>query len=118
MSMLTALVLSAVLMQTPPIGVTGLKFAWAQAAPTLQDAGSYTYKYYADGATTGTTITSVSCSGSASPFACETPIPAFTPGSHTIALTASNLAGESEKSALFSFTFVVTPAAPGNISIK
>jgi hypothetical protein len=94
------------------------KFAWDQSAPLLSDAQAYTYKYYPDGSTTAVTFVGVTCTGTASPFQCEVPIPAFTPGNHTIQLTATNIAGESAKSSPFAFTFVVTPATPANIRIK
>lgn len=103
--------------QEPP-AIPGQKFEWGQPAPTLADASGYTYKYYPDGATTGVTFTGVTCAGSAAPFTCEVLIPAFTPGNHSITITASNVAGESPKSAPFAFTFVVTPAAPVSIRIK
>lgn len=94
------------------------KFAFDQAAPTLADANAYTYKYYTDGSTTANTFTGVTCTGAASPFVCVTNIPAFTPGNHSITMTASNIAGESAKSAPFAFTFVVTPVTPANIRIQ
>lgn len=93
------------------------KLAFDQAAANLAEANSLTYKYYPDGAATGVTTT-VTCTGSTSPFVCETPFPAFTPGSHTIQVTASNAAGESLKSAVFNFTFVVIPSAPVNLRIR
>ena len=80
------------------------------------EAQAYTYQYYADGATAGVAVTSVTCSGVA-PTVCRAPFPAFTPGSHTITLTASNLAGTSPQSTLFTFTFVVVPSAPQNIRV-
>lgn len=101
--------------QTP--GSSNQKFTWDQSAPTLADAQAYTYKYYPDGAGTGIPFTGVACTGSASPFVCSVSIPAFTPGNHSITLTASNIAGESPKSAPFAFVFVVTPSVPGNIRI-
>lgn len=89
------------------------KLAWDQpSVPDAATAQAFTYKYYADGATTG-----VTCTGTA-PVTCQVNYPAFTPGSHTLTLTASNVAGESPKSAVFSFTFVVIPAAPNNIRIQ
>jgi hypothetical protein len=94
------------------------KFVWDQTAPSLSEANSYTYKYYADGSATAVAFAGVTCTGSASPYTCEVAIPAFTPGTHTIQLTASNVAGESTKSAVFTFTFVVVPGAPANIRIQ
>jgi len=99
-------------------GVPGQKFAWDQVAPDLASAQAYIYKHYDDGATTGVSFAAVTCAGTTSPFQCEVLIPAFTPGPHATAISASNLAGESPKSAVFSFTFVVTPGSPANIHIK
>lgn len=99
-------------------GVPGQKFAWDQAAPDLATAQAYTYKHYDDGAATGVAFASVVCTGAVSPFACEVLIPAFTPGAHSVLLSASNVAGESPKSSPFAFTFVVTPGTPANIHIK
>jgi hypothetical protein len=99
-------------------GVPGQKFAWDQAAPDLATAQAYTYKHYDDGAQVGVAFTAVTCTGTVSPFACEVLIPAFTPGAHTLLLSASNVAGESPKSSPFAFTFVVTPGTPANIHIK
>lgn len=97
----------------------GNKIGWEQSAPTLADAQNYTYKYYPDAANAGIPLTAVTCTGTASPFACEVAFPAFTPGSHTLTLTASNAAGESPKSSPpLSFTFVVIPSAPANVVIK
>lgn len=93
------------------------RLGWDQDAPTLADAQAYTYKYYADGSTTGVALTGVTCTGSASPFTCSAAFPAFTPGNHRITLAASNLAGESAKSNPLDFTFIVTPAVPTGLRI-
>lgn len=93
---------------------TTSRIEWDQAAVDLATAQAYTYRYYADGATTGTAFSGVTCSGTASPFVCRVNFPAFTPGSHSLTLTAANAAGESAQSAAISFTFVVIPAVPSN----
>jgi hypothetical protein len=110
------LVSSVVYAQPPATG--GNKLGWDQAASSLAEAQGYTYKYYPDSATTGTTLISITCVGATSPYQCEVAFPAFTPGNHTVTLTASNLAGESVKSAPLNFTFIVTPGAPTNLKIK
>jgi len=95
------------------------KFAWDQVALDLATANSYTYKYYPDGSLTGTTFTGVVCTNSSpSTLSCVVNIPAFTPGNHTVQITASNVAGESAKSSPFPFVFVVVPVAPVNIRLQ
>jgi hypothetical protein len=91
----------------------GGKIGWDQIAPDLPTAQAYTYKYYPDNAATGSNLNTVTCVLTTGVIHCQAPFPAFTPGAHTIALTATNAAGESPKSGVFSFTFVVVPAAPG-----
>lgn len=101
-----------------PAGATS-KIGWEQSAVSLAEAQALTYKYYADTATTGVALAGVTCTGTASPFQCEVAFPAFTPGQHTLVLTASNLGGESPKSSPpLSFTFVLIPSSPANIRIK
>lgn len=94
------------------------KVGWDQVAPSLAIAQSYTYRYYPDVATTGIVLTGVTCTGAASPYQCEVTFPAFTPGTHTLALTAGSGGSESEKSAPLSFAFIVVPAVPTNLRIK
>jgi hypothetical protein len=105
------------------VATPGVSLAWDIAGADLVTVQGYTYRYYPDGATPdgatpGTVLTGVTCSGAASPFTCSVPFPAFTPGSHTLTLTAANVAGESIPSAPFSFVFVVVPGAPSNIRIQ
>ena len=107
---------STVYAQTPATGTS--KIGWDQSATTLAEAQAYTYKYYPDSATTGVTLTSVTCIGTTSPYQCEVPFPAFTPGSHALTLTTSNEAGESAKSSVLNFKFVVVASAPTNLKIK
>lgn len=93
------------------------KLAWDQPAPDLATAQAYTYKYYLDAVATGITLTGVTCTSAGTPvvISCKTAFPAFTPGSHTLTITATNAAGESPKSAVYSFQLVVVPGAPTNI---
>ena len=99
-------------------GTPASKLTWDQTAPDLASAAAYTYLYYPDGATTSVTLTAVTCTGTVSPFVCQVAFPAFTPGSHTLTLSASNVAGESAHSAPFAFVFVVVPSVPTNIRIR
>lgn len=99
-------------------GTPTSRLAWDQGAPDLATAQAYAYTYYADGATTGTALTGVTCTGTAAPFTCSAAFPAFTPGNHTLTLTAKNVAGEGPKSSPLSFVFVVLPSAPQNVRIQ
>lgn len=92
--------------------------SWSEAGPDLTTVSGYTYQYFADGATQGTTLTSVTCSGTQSPFTCTVAIPAFTPGAHSLTLEAVDAAGASQASSAIAFTFVVAPATPTNLAIK
>lgn len=94
------------------------KLGWDQAAPDLPTANGYTYRHYDDVSATGVPLTPATCTGTASPFACQAPFPAFTPGAtHTVAVTAANVAGESLKSTPLSFTFIVIPSVPANLRL-
>jgi len=93
----------------------GSELIWDQPnAATAAIAQAYTFRYYPDAAVVGITLTGVTCAGTA-PIICRAPFPAFTPGPHTITLSAANAAGEGPKSAVFMFTFVVVPSAPTNL---
>lgn len=92
------------------------KLLWDEAGVDLATVSAYTYKYYPDGSATGTALTGVTCSGTTT-FSCQTNFPAFTPGAHTLQMTATNAAGESAKSVVFNFTFIVVPGVPSNIRI-
>lgn len=97
------------------------KFAWDQ--PNVSgavEAQSYTYKLYADGSSTGTALSGVTCASAGTPavVTCQTAITAFTPGNHTTTVSASNLAGESLKSTPLSFTFVIVPSQPANLRLQ
>lgn len=94
------------------------RLAWDQQAATVAEAQALTYRYFADGGTTGVSVTGVTCTGPTAPFVCQVPFPAFTPGAHTIRLTAGNTAGESALSAALSFVFVVIPTPPANLRIQ
>ena len=93
------------------------QLAWDQTnVANAAEAQSFTYKYYPDGAAVGIALTGVTCTGTTT-VTCTVPFPAFTPGQHTLTLTASNVAGESAKSAVFSFSFEVVPTAPSNLRL-
>ena len=93
------------------------RLALDQDAPDLATANSYTYKYYPNNAAIGIVLL-FTCTGTSSPFLCTASFPAFTPGAHTLTVTASNIAGESPKSGILSFTFVIIPSVPTNLRIQ
>lgn len=112
--------LLAVVLQLPaqPTAAPASSFAWDQGALDLATAQAQTYRHYDDGSGVGAVFPTVVCSGAASPFQCQAPIPAYTPGAHTVTVTAGNEAGESAPSNVVAFKFVVTPPAPANVRIK
>lgn len=102
--------------QTPTGTPTSKLLIDVTSVPDLATAQGYTYAYYPDAATTPTPI-AMTCTGAAVPFTCAGAFPAFTPGAHGLTVTAKNVAGESPKSPVLSFTFVLVPNAPQNIRI-
>lgn len=96
---------------------TANKIVLDEPAPSLAVANGYQYKYY-EGVAAGVVLTGTSCTGVSSPFTCTFNFPAFTPGSHSITLTASDTtvtpALESAKSTQLTFVFVIAPAVPQN----
>lgn len=94
---------------------SGKSLAWDQPNASLSEAQAYTYTMYADTSRVDV-LSGVTCSGT-SLVSCQVAFPAFTPGSHTLQLTAKNAAGESAKSAAFNFTFIIVPDAPSNIRV-
>lgn len=115
------LVLALALLFVPSVAAAQVvptdKLAWDIQAPDLATAQAYTYKYYPDSSTSGINLTGVTCTSVGTPavITCRTNFPAFTPGAHTLTITASNAAGESAKSATYKFDLVVVPQAPSNI---
>ena len=111
---------SAIAIQAQTAGAVS-KLFWDQPAPDLATAQGYTYAHYDDGSSSGVDFTGVTCAAKvpavAQLFDCSVAFPAFTPGQHTVTITAKNVAGESPKSAVFTFTFVVVPGTPTNLRI-
>lgn len=102
----------------PPSATAASRLVWEQDATTLAAASALTYKHFPDAAATGTILPAVTCSGPASPFTCTVAFPAFTTGTHTEAISASNAAGESVKSLTLAFTYAsgnLKPGAPTNL---
>jgi hypothetical protein len=80
-------------------------------------ATAYTWRAYVDGSAAATVLTGGVCSGTTA-ISCQFPIPASFPvGSHTMTVTAGNVAGESKKSSAFTFVLTREPNAPFNIRI-
>jgi hypothetical protein len=102
-----------------PPALPGQKFVWTQGTDAAT-AQAYTWKIYNDGATAGVALAPVTCVANTPPTTstCSVNIPAYTPGAHSITITATNAAGESPKSDPLAFTFVAVPAKPGTPSIQ
>jgi hypothetical protein len=99
-------------------GTANSNLAWDQSnVATAAEAQAFTYRYYPDGSALGIVLANVACTG-ITPVICTVAFPAFTPGAHTLRLTASNVAGESAPSTVLAFTFVVVPTAPSNPRIQ
>lgn len=92
-------------------------FAWFQDGPTLATVQAYVYKYYLDGAVTGSVFSGVTCTGTATPYSCQVRSPTFAMGAHGITLTAASAAGESAQSTPFQFVYGNPPQIPNNIRI-
>jgi hypothetical protein len=97
----------------------GSRFVWTQGTDAAT-AQAYTWKVYTDGAAVGSTLSAVTCVANtpATTATCSVAIPAFTPGPHSITVSATNAAGEGPKSDALAFTMVALPAKPGTPSIQ
>ena len=95
------------------------KLAWDQGGQDLATVQAYTYQHYDDGSATGVVFppASITVTGIASPFTVTATFPAFTPGQHTVTVSASNVAGESGQSNSLAFNFVVQPVTPTNLRL-
>lgn len=119
------LTLLGILFATPALAQTPVTplstMAWDQAAPTLTAAQSYIYGLYI-GTAPRADLPTVTCTGTASPYRCTAPVPAMTPGPHTLQLTASQLVagvrGESAKTPPLAIVMVIAPAAPSNFTLQ
>lgn len=89
------------------------KLAWDMtSAPDAATAQTYVYKMFLDGSTTGVTLTSVTCAGSA-PVSCSVAFPSIPNGPHTLTLTAQDPSGpESAPSTVLTFKVIGTPGNP------
>ena len=90
-------------------GTPTSQLTWDQSATTLSEANGYTYRTYSDGSATGVVLTSVICTGVASPFVCTAKLPTYMTGNHRIAATAENGSSESLLSVPLPFLYVTVP---------
>lgn len=102
--------------QNPNVGPND-SFAWNQDATNLSTAQGFVYKYYLDGAVTGSVWAGVTCAGTATPFTCQAKTPTFAQGQHSLTITAANTTGESGQSVPFVFVYGNPPNIPNNIRI-
>jgi len=95
------------------------KFAWNIEAASLAVAQAYTYELELDGTVLATALVTT-CSGAASPYDCNAPIPAVTPSTHTARVRAVDTSGTpltGPFSDLLTFTMRAVPSKPGNFRI-
>jgi hypothetical protein len=105
------------LLAQSPIATPTDRLGWNQAAETLIEVQTYTYRYYPDGAPSGVVLSNVTCNGTTSPFTCSVLFPTFSNGTHTLMLTAANTIGESPKSGPFDFVFGAAPSTPASLRV-
>lgn len=86
---------------------------WNQNATLLTEVQGYIYRYYLDGATNGPALSSVTCSGTVSPWTCKAPLPVTLPGTHTLSLTAELTTGERGAMSETATFELVPPTGPG-----
>lgn len=98
--------------------VPGQQFGWTMTEDVVT-AQAFTYKLYSDAVVAGVTLTSVVCVNvSVGRTDCTVKIPAFTPGAHTVRVTASNGAVEGPKSDPLDFTLVAVPSKPTSLKVQ
>jgi len=95
------------------------RLTWDQDASSLAEAQGYTYRVYPDGGAGAFVLNGVTCANgeAVTTFVCSAPFPAFTPGNHTLVLTAGNADAESLPSIPLAFRFIVVPASPRSLRI-
>jgi len=96
---------------------------WDQSAPTVQAASAYVYTLYVNGLT-NSTLTNVSCTGTASPYTCTgMSYLTLSQGSYNLTLTAHEVGdGTSGPSLPYTLLVPVSPYpspdwAPKNVTI-
>lgn len=104
--------------QTAVVGTEQL--AWDQGGSSLAEVQAQSYDVR-DGTAAPTALTGVACAGAASPFVCQTRLPALTTGLHSLAVraraTVNGTALLSAFSAPLSLLIVAVPAVPQNLRI-
>ena len=117
---LAVVLCTAVAEAQTPTGPTP-RIAWSQDAVDLQEALSLRYRVYVDDVATGQLV-SATCNAPSSPFTCQAAVPALTPGTHTLTLTAARVVSgsqeaESVRSAPLMIVVVVAPNAPQGLRL-
>ncbi len=98
-------------------------FSWTQGAPDLATAQTlYSYRVY-EGVLPVRILTPI-CTGTVSPFTCETKVGVWSDASHTVVLKTGMMVGTSlvESAAtapvVFTYTSVAIPATPGSFKVE
>lgn len=101
------------------IAPTGNAICWDQVAQDLPTAQSLIYQSSTDnGPIVAITPT---CSGTSSPFTCQIPLPAITPGAHSVSVTASTKLSDgsllTSTAGIFTYIIGTPPSPPSNFRI-
>ncbi len=103
---------SPVSAQTP--AVPSDKLGWSQSADDITKFG---FVLVVDGQRQSSQMTGVTCVSASGAYTCTAPLPALTPGNHTLALIAvrtdGTLVAESQPSSPLAITIVVVTAPAG-----
>lgn len=97
------------------------KFAWTMAESNLVTAQGFRYELELDNTVLPNPLT-VTCTGTTSPFDCQSPIPPITPSQHTVRVRAIDITVPNEIlvgdwSDPLQFTMRATPNKPGTLKI-
>lgn len=93
------------------------RVAFDMDGATLADVDSLVYSI-ADNGAEPTTLANVVCTGATQPFVCQAPLPALTPGPHSLTFAATRVVNgkvlTSARSVPLSLLMIAVPATPRN----
>ena len=108
--------------QTSIVPGSQQKIAWDQAAPDLATAQGYSYTVSDSGVALAVESPVCTNSPTAGVFICKTPVPALTPGAHSLVVKTSTMIDgtliESPPSVPLAVVMVAVPATPQNLRLE